>query len=247
MATRLIFLAVVCVGSLAFGQGTTAPPVTPSGTPAPVAFGGGFLVPPVATPASSAIAAPLKAAQRERVRVLSELVRAVNEEFKVGASKLAQVAAAENELSNAVLTSTDDPERRIALLTKQLDRASNLVKEIQALHDAGAEGGTQCDLLGAKSLYLGIKVKLLQENSNAIPTTNIYRAADNAAYRAADNAATHPEIERGIKFPMLNFEYLSNGLSRAKVEGGWFVRSNFAQSITFYPDPKHEWNGGSMK
>lgn len=48
-------------------------------------------------------------------------------------------------------------------------------------------------------------------------------------------------------------------LHRAKVPGGWIVRqlvdykvknqeediNDFSISITFYPDPKHEWNGSS--
>ena len=36
--------------------------------------------------------------------------------------------------------------------------------------------------------------------------------------------------------------------ARAKVTGGWIIlaaRLNGADTITFYPDPKHEWNGGS--
>jgi len=67
MATRLIFLAVVCVGSVAFGQGVSTPPVaTPAwpstvATPAPVAMAGPASVATpstVATPAS--VATPAK-------------------------------------------------------------------------------------------------------------------------------------------------------------------------------------------
>jgi hypothetical protein len=51
--------------------------------------------------------------------------------------------------------------------------------------------------------------------------------------------------------PTLGFENLSHDLYRAKVEGGWLVAVMPGQAqavaITFYPDPKHEWNGGSMK
>ncbi|MBT9317220.1 hypothetical protein [Leptothoe spongobia] len=40
------------------------------------------------------------------------------------------------------------------------------------------------------------------------------------------------------------------GLWRAKVPGGWLVASRCGggegSGITFYPDPKHEWNGGSL-
>ncbi len=36
---------------------------------------------------------------------------------------------------------------------------------------------------------------------------------------------------------------------RAKVPGGWLVRMDYthARSITFYPDPKHLWNGSSLR
>lgn len=41
---------------------------------------------------------------------------------------------------------------------------------------------------------------------------------------------------------------------RAKVPGGWLViayngndpRDQYAPSITFYPDPNHQWDGGSL-
>ena len=105
------------------------------------------------TPSSGDDAAQLKAAQDERVKVLTQLVEAGNEELKLGVARIDQVVAAENELSNAVLTSTDKPDTKIALLTKQLERATKLFKGTQALHDVGAKGGTESDLLWAKSLY----------------------------------------------------------------------------------------------
>ena len=34
---------------------------------------------------------------------------------------------------------------------------------------------------------------------------------------------------------------------RAKVPGGWFVLvSDNARGLTFYPDPEHKWDGGSL-
>ena len=35
---------------------------------------------------------------------------------------------------------------------------------------------------------------------------------------------------------------------RARVPGGWFVLVQYegAVSITFYPDPEHEWDGNSL-
>jgi len=49
--------------------------------------------------------------------------------------------------------------------------------------------------------------------------------------------------EKGI----LNSDYLAE---RAKVPGGWLVISQFyvggAHGLVFLPDPKHEWDGGSL-
>ncbi len=46
----------------------------------------------------------------------------------------------------------------------------------------------------------------------------------------------------------LHFEALSSnvqGLSRAKVTGGWLV-STEQGSVAYYPDPKHVWKGDSL-
>jgi len=38
------------------------------------------------------------------------------------------------------------------------------------------------------------------------------------------------------------------GVVRAKVPGGWLIglRASGAGGVTFYPDPKHEWDGSSL-
>lgn len=38
-------------------------------------------------------------------------------------------------------------------------------------------------------------------------------------------------------------------LYRAKVPGGWLLATSGGQGlsgVTFYPDPRHEWDGGSL-
>ena len=76
-----------------------------------------------------------------------------------------------------------------------------------------------------------------------------------AAYAAegAPNEAHPQEAKR----PYLDFDLLnaSERFFRAKVKGGWLVMVQGATgigqpggtSITFYPDPNHEWDGGSVK
>lgn len=48
--------------------------------------------------------------------------------------------------------------------------------------------------------------------------------------------------------PVLAFEALrvqgAAALSRARIPGGWLVSS--AYSVTFVPDPQHQWDGGSL-
>lgn len=41
---------------------------------------------------------------------------------------------------------------------------------------------------------------------------------------------------------------ISTHVSRAKVPGGWFVKVGAGPSAPafFYPDPNHEWDGGSL-
>lgn len=60
--------------------------------------------------------------------------------------------------------------------------------------------------------------------------------------------------------PKLNFTYVDSNfrmsMRRAKVIGGWLVATQNETgssdpikntSITFFPDPKHEWDGGSLE
>ena len=52
-----------------------------------------------------------------------------------------------------------------------------------------------------------------------------------------------------IELPV-NKQLLSNAPSvkAAKVPGGWLIwaSSNNKGGLTFYPDPKHEWDGGTL-
>lgn len=68
-------------------------------------------------------------------------------------------------------------------------------------------------------------------------------ASGSAAKEAKAAARTEPEPAK------LRFEGLSSnvdGLSRAKVPGGWLL-STEQGGITFYPDARHEWNGESVE
>jgi len=115
------------------------------------------------------VAAQLKSALDERVKVLSQLVELLTGYYKLGAVDIAQVATAENDFCNALLDSTDEPEKRIALLTKQLDKVSDILKITQGRRQTG-----QVDvavLYRAKSLYLDVTIKLLRERGKDRPPT----------------------------------------------------------------------------
>ena len=49
-----------------------------------------------------------------------------------------------------------------------------------------------------------------------------------------------------LKFERIECTCISGkrDLDRAKVPGGWLVI--YSLSITFYPDPKHEWDGSTL-
>ncbi|MGA2063256.1 MAG: hypothetical protein ABSG67_22525 [Thermoguttaceae bacterium] len=69
--------------------------------------------------------------------------------------------------------------------------------------------------------------------------------------------ADEPTPEKPVsKATLLAFKNLSTGqdvfsygIKRAKVPGGWLIMVKLTDSfeLTFYPDPKHEWDGGSSE
>jgi len=116
-----------------------------------------------AAKASGDDAGQIKAVQEERIKVLAQLVDVLSSQYRMGLAGAAEMFSAERELCNAMLESTDDPEKRVALLTKQAEKAGELLKIMQGLVKSGT--ATQADILRAKSLYLDIRLKLLREQS----------------------------------------------------------------------------------
>ena len=53
-----------------------------------------------------------------------------------------------------------------------------------------------------------------------------------------------------LKFEKLDVSTLSAGtmMNRAKIPGGWLLvsTSNTGGGVSFYPDPEHKWDGGSL-
>ena len=117
--------------------------------------------------ASGNSAAELKAAQEERIEVLTRLAEVLTARYNNGQVSGADVFSAEHELCNAILDSTEESKKKITLLTKLVERASEVLATAQARFATGQ--ATESDVLRAKSLFLGIKIKLLQER-NTVPT-----------------------------------------------------------------------------
>ena len=51
-----------------------------------------------------------------------------------------------------------------------------------------------------------------------------------------------------LKFEKLDVDALPFRVNRAKIPGGWLLvaTSNAGGGLTFYPDPQHKWDGGSV-
>jgi hypothetical protein len=51
-----------------------------------------------------------------------------------------------------------------------------------------------------------------------------------------------------LKFEKLDDDAASFAMNRAKIPGGWLLvaTSNSGGGVTFYPDPDHKWDGGSV-
>jgi hypothetical protein len=111
--------------------------------------------------------AQVKILQAERIKVLTDLVAFLTQQYAAGTVDAGQVLTAENELCNAQLDATDAIETRVALLTKRRDKANDFVKLVQARVDAGI--ASPADVFRSRSQYLGIEIRLLRERDRNTP------------------------------------------------------------------------------
>jgi hypothetical protein len=115
-------------------------------------------------------AAQIVALQKERVEALQKLVDICVAQCEAGTLPLESVAAAQNELIDAQLDSTDKTEERVTLLTEQLQVAENVLKYIEAKRQSGFKVA-ETDRLRAMSHCLNVKIKLLRERNKLNPST----------------------------------------------------------------------------
>ena len=111
----------------------------------------------------------IKALQEERIEVLTQLVKLTTTWYQMGQVTFNEVVSAQRELIAAKLDATDEPEKRVALLTQHLGLLAELLKLTEARQAAGR--AAQADVFQAKSLYLDAKIKLLRERRRHKPAT----------------------------------------------------------------------------
>jgi hypothetical protein len=104
----------------------------------------------------------IKQLQKERVKVLTDIVQITMKLFEKGINTdFSQVISVRLELINAQLDMTDNPNDRIALLEDQLQQIKTMLDMTeQRVRVATA---SEVDLLRAKSLYLKTQIALLKE------------------------------------------------------------------------------------
>ncbi len=107
------------------------------------------------------LAAQIKAAQKERVKVLTELAEIRTAQYKVEVIPCEFLVGAEVDLLNAQLDATDKREERIAVLEEGAKRRAELLKTVEGR--LKAETTTEADVYRARSLLLDAKVRLLRE------------------------------------------------------------------------------------
>ena len=114
-------------------------------------------------------AAQLTTLQDERVEVLTQLVKVTMEYCRQGKCGIEDGISAQNQLVAAQLDSTDEPAKRVALLTQQVELASTLLKMAEQRHEAGII--TIVDVYRARSCLLDVKIRLLRERTKQGPQT----------------------------------------------------------------------------
>jgi outer membrane protein TolC len=111
------------------------------------------------------VVAQIKAAQKERVKVLTELVEICTAQFRVGTISCEFLLWAEANLINAQMDATDKHEDRVALLEQAVKREAKFLNAAEARHTVTQATVTQADVYRARSLVLTAKIGLLEEGS----------------------------------------------------------------------------------
>ena len=105
--------------------------------------------------------AQIKPLQKERVKLLTELLEIRTAQYNIGAFSIEYLHDAMTDLGNAQLDAADKPEDRIAVLEEGVKRETDFLKIVQARFDAGTV--TKADVRQAQSCLLDVRIRLLRE------------------------------------------------------------------------------------
>ena len=106
--------------------------------------------------------------------------------------------------------------------------------------------GVQRDRDVVRFRYLGYLYRCPYEVlASAVDRGALEADQPSAAKPPASAPVTAEDTQPKLEFASLRTPFGLPGLFRAKVAGGWLVTSN-AGGVTFYPDPEHGWDGGSL-
>ena len=143
------------------------------------------------------LAGQLKTLQKERVKVLAELVEIRAMQYKVATHPCEFVAGAEADLAKAQLDATDNREGRIAVLEEAAKRQIELLRTVEGKLKAGAvaDAAVYC----ARAIYNDTKVRLLRERG------------PNADAVAQINAAQHERVEALTQLVKLALDQYEKG------------------------------------
>jgi hypothetical protein len=109
--------------------------------------------------------ATLEEMQKDRIDALEKLVGSLNAQYKVGTVTFDDFSKAEDDLIEAKLDATSQPDERIALLEKQLKLNQDLFDFVEKCYKAGFGKNPVTDYLRCKAHLLNIKIKLAREKA----------------------------------------------------------------------------------
>ncbi len=106
-------------------------------------------------------AAQIKAAQKERVEALTEVVKIDTELYETGWTELVTLIQAKADLANAQVDAADTSEAKVLVLAKAVKAQTEFVRVTEARAQAGLDANADVDR--ERSRLLDFKIRLLRE------------------------------------------------------------------------------------
>jgi hypothetical protein len=99
---------------------------------------------------------------------------------------------------------------------------------------------------------VGVVVGLFMIGFGLCKNSQIPSPSFSSVAYAEDATPEKPGAKKSpLVFTIIGVRGFDVTVARAKVIGGWLIVSHFLRgneaAVGFYPDPKHEWDGGSLE